>query len=696
MTKKQSLLVLLATMSLSACISTSKNNVEIEKSPLEGQQSAPNKIDMQSLNKSVEEIPTYQNLAGIQVEQSGVNSAVAYPDFSIDKEITFAAKNMPLADFINYSFKELLEVNYLYNNQGKVNDTITLNLKAKVSKQQVFELAKQALAEKQISIKYNDGIFYLHHIDAKKSSKEYSVGVGRDIEDIPAEGEKAYQIVPLTFVNGRDIQTLIQDLTDVSTSVYNRANAIIFHGVQSEIARAMNILKILDVPAANGRHIAMRKLTYISPTEFKKTVSEVLKTEGFSGESISGTNLFNIATMPRLKAVIIHSSEKRIVERIKFWADNLDIPEAAADKSYLSYFPQYTKASELSDAITQLLNAEASVKEQASGQAQEQNRLNQNANQNQQRNSRQRNSNSRSVNSSQENTPTVSSSVINDMAVVADDKRNALIFYTEPAKYQSLLPILKQLDRPPMQVLLETRIVEVTLTEEFKHGVEWFVEKGNYTLGTAGLGANPGGIAWALTGSDYNIAISLLESDNQVEILSSPRLVVRDGESANINVGSEIPIVVGQTNSIDNPNNIQQQIQYRNTGVILDVTPTINAQGLVNMEVRQEVSEAGEDSVPGINSPIILNRSISTFVSAKSGQTVVLGGLISENNSNNEQKVPLLGDIPILGNLFQKGSDSTVRTELVIMITPKVLYQEEDINELKSLFNNEFEFLTVH
>ena len=695
MRNKQLLITLVTSLTLSGCLTTNQKVTSVSKSALEGETSAPDKVNMSSLNQPVKQLPTYQSLESLSVEQASVTTNVDYPTFNVEPSLTFAAKNMPLPEFVNYAFKELLGVNYLFNQDGIKQSNVTLNLNKKVSQQQVFELVKSTLAEKQISLKFNDNIFYLHSLDQKKGSKEFSVGVGRDVEDIPAEGEKAYQIFPLKYVNGRDIQTLVSDLTDVSISVYNRANAIILHGIQSEIARAMNVIKTLDVPAANGRHIAMRKLTYISPEEFKKTVTELLKTEGFSGESVSGTNLFNIALMPRLKAVIIHSSENQIIERVKYWAENLDVPEAAAEKSYLSYFPQYTKASELSDAITELLNAEAAVKQQNLNLSGKNNF--QNSNQRQSGNTRtSRNANSNQGGAAQNgNQQAVSANVMNDMAVVADDKRNALIFYTEPARYQSLLPLLKQLDRPPMQVLLETRIVEVTLTEEFKHGVEWFVENGNYSLGTAGLGENPAGIAWALTGTNYNIAISLLESDNQVEILSSPRLVVRDGESANINVGSEIPIVVGQTNSIENPDNIQQQIQYRNTGVILNVTPTINAKGLVNMAVTQEVSEAGEDKIPGINSPIILNRSISTFVSAKSGQTVVLGGLISENNSNNEAKVPLLGDIPVLGKLFQKGSDSKVRTELVIMITPKVLYQEDDINGLKSLFNNEFQFLSV-
>ncbi|AIY64585.1 secretin N-terminal domain-containing protein [Pseudoalteromonas piratica] len=686
--------LLASVFALSACMST-PNEMSVQKSVFEGGASSPQAIDLNTLNKEVPKMEQYQSLESIQSDISAVASSQSYPQFSKQANLNFAAKNMPISEFVNYAFSSLLNTNYLYNKDESKQTNVTLNLNEKVSQQQVFDVVKQTLADRNIAIKYNDGLFYLFHLDKQAVKKDYAIGLGRDVSDIPAGGEKVYQIVPLKFVNGRDLQTILMDLTSANSRAYNRANAVILHGVPTEVARAMGIIRLLDVPAANGRHIAMRKLTYLSPEEFKKTVSEILTTEGFSGEGAGNTKLYNIALMDRLKAVIIHSSEKTIVERIKYWADKLDIPEAAAEKSYLSYFPQYTRATELSEAIGQLISAEASVKginsnsSNLSGGTQFQSA----SQRNQARNSRASGSSNNSNQRSKQQE--VSSTIVNDMAVVADDKRNALIFYTEPARYQALLPIIKQLDRPPLQVLLETRIVEVTLTEEFKHGVEWFVENGNYSLGTAGLGSNPAGIAWALSGANYNVAISMLETDNQVEILSSPRLVVRDGESANINVGSEIPIVVGQTNSIENPDNIQQQIQYRNTGVILNVTPNINAQGLVSLEVSQEVSEAGEDKIPGINSPIILNRSIKTFVSAKSGQTIVLGGLISENNSNNESKVPFLGDIPILGNLFVKGSDSKVRTELVILITPKVLYQEGDIAELKGLFNDEFEFLSV-
>jgi general secretion pathway protein D len=205
-------------------------------------------------------------------------------------------------------------------------------------------------------------------------------------------------------------------------------------------------------------------------------------------------------------------------------------------------------------------------------------------------------------------------------------------------------------------------------------GVEFALENSDVSLGTTGgLGLPDGGGFISVLGNDGAIRAQLSASNRLVNILSNPSLVVRDGASASISVGNDIP-TVGATffDPIQSDTQVTT-VQYRKTGVKLRVTPTLNAQGLVVMEIDQEISNTVEGGSEVEGTPAIFERSLSTEVVARTGETILLGGLISENNNTTVAKVPGLGDIPWLGRLFRSDTQTTERTELVVMITPRVL-----------------------
>nr|MDC2854611.1 hypothetical protein [Ningiella sp. W23] len=259
-----------------------------------------------------------------------------------------------------------------------------------------------------------------------------------------------------------------------------------------------------------------------------------------------------------------------------------------------------------------------------------------------------------------------------DVKMVVDERANTLIFHTSGEEYQQLLPLIKRLDILPKQVMLEVVIAEVTLQGEFKRGVEFALNKGNYGLSTTGafMGDGFGGLSYLLQGDNGRIAINLLQTNSLAKILSRPSLVVRDGVSASINVGTDIPIIGETTSDPINGDRQTTSIDYRKTGVELSVTPTVNAQGVVLMEINQKVSNQATGSTSSSVNPSIFERTIKTEVVAQSGQTVILGGLISENNSNSDSKVPLFGDLPLIGALFRADTKNNDRTELVVLVTP--------------------------
>jgi general secretion pathway protein D len=260
-----------------------------------------------------------------------------------------------------------------------------------------------------------------------------------------------------------------------------------------------------------------------------------------------------------------------------------------------------------------------------------------------------------------------------------------LIFYTTGTRYQTLLPMIQRLDVPPKQILLETMIAEVTLTGEFAYGVEFAFTSGNFSGGTAGnLNLPSGGLAlnW-INGITQQVRVKLSATNTLVNGLSNPTLVVRDGVEASIIVGNDVP-TVGATATDPLTSDTQiTQVLYRKTGLDLRIRPTINAAGVVVMEIVQSIS----NTVPGASdvegAPIFFERAVTTEVVARSGESILLAGLISERQNDSSSSVPGFAQIPGLGWLFRSDNKGKERTELVVLITPRVIEDPREWNEIR-------------
>ena len=265
-----------------------------------------------------------------------------------------------------------------------------------------------------------------------------------------------------------------------------------------------------------------------------------------------------------------------------------------------------------------------------------------------------------------------------DVRIVADTQNNALLILANSAGYERIEAALRKLDTAPRQVLIEVTIAEVTLKDELQYGLEWLFtngarRSGQLDLGAAGINTLVPGFSYAITssaGDTIKAVLNMLASNNKVNILSSPHIMVADNQTAKIQVGDSVPTAGPQ--SIASTGVVVSSVQYLDTGVILFVTPHINAGGLVNLDVNQEVSTASSTTTSGLNSPTISKRSAKTVVTVQSGETMVLGGLMSENASAGSSGLPFLSSIPIVGGLFGTQSRNTTKTELVVLITPRV------------------------
>jgi len=271
--------------------------------------------------------------------------------------------------------------------------------------------------------------------------------------------------------------------------------------------------------------------------------------------------------------------------------------------------------------------------------------------------------------------------------VVVNAATNTLIVNTQnPDEAGQLLGLMRTLDRPAKSAMIEVTVAEVAVGSSNQLGIDWSLSpqaiNGSTLIGgtAGGVGVSTGGLSLSLLNGvgDVRARLNALASANKARILSTPRVMARNGETATIQVGQEVPIITSQqttastTPSVPGGTGVLQTIQYRNTGVILRVKPVIFA-GRVELDVQQEVSSAASTTT-GVNiSPTFSTRKIDTKVSIRDGATVALGGLISRNESNGDSGVPFLKDIPWAGQLFRSNTASTGENELIILITPYVI-----------------------
>jgi general secretion pathway protein D len=262
--------------------------------------------------------------------------------------------------------------------------------------------------------------------------------------------------------------------------------------------------------------------------------------------------------------------------------------------------------------------------------------------------------------------------------IVTDDANNALIIRADAAEFDAIDKIVRKMDVTPNQVLIEATIVEVTLNDTLKYGVEWALTSGHQIFTQAASGvpsANFPGFAFTYTVPNVNVALSALGTLSKISVLSSPKLLTLDNSPASLEVGDQVPIVTQTSQSTDSSGApVISTVQQRDTGVILSVTPRIGSSGMVFLSVSQEVSEAVPNVISSLEStPTVEERKIQTSVAVQDGTTVALGGLIRRSQTSGNTGTPYLKDIPLLGGLFGAQSDQRERTELMVFLTPRVV-----------------------
>jgi general secretion pathway protein D len=505
----------------------------------------------------------------------------------------------------------------------RVQGEITIRSQGQLTAQELPEFLRMTIATMGLDlVRQGPNAFVLRPINTPTE------GQGAEVYQ-PGQNVRAGAVIyGLRHVSAREMERLLQPFARQGVTVQpeNTRELLILSGPAHEIQSLVSTIEILDVDWLQGVSFGVAPLDYADP---EALIGE-LRTL-FGGPEGPIGSMVEFVPLPGRRAIVILAKRPERLDQARNWIAQLDRPLQTGGRiRFLSL--TNADAEKVAETIASLFG--------------------------------------------EENTTT---------RVTADAGRNALIIQSDPATFEEIAALVREIDRPISQVMIELTIAEVTLNNDFRFGVQWTFDLrdgGRATLSEAENGAIVArfpGFSYGYTSEYVQAALNALSSRTQVEVISSPVIVTLDNQEATLQVGDEVPIVTQSATNVTTPDaTVVNTVQYRETGILLRVTPRIGAGDSVTLEVTQEASEVSATTTSGIDSPTIQQRRLESTISIGDGQTVAMGGLIRANRTRGRSGVPYLSAIPLLGAAFRERTETVRRTELIVFLTPRILRSTDD------------------
>jgi len=588
-------------------------------------------------------------------------------------------QQVPLPTFVQVIYAEILKRNVNIDPavQGR-KDLVTFRTGASQSAAQLDNAVKLLLKSYGIAAIDVGGLVRVLPDNAQLGNLP-EIRRGEALPDTPLPLRPVFQLVELSVVRQTDVVGWLKTLFGSRITVQEDIgrNALLLSGTPDNMQAALEALRVLDQPLMAGRKSVALSPAYWSADDLAKRLNEVLTTQGYAVAPLGqlgqqGGVRYPVVLLPvaGTNAIYVFAANDEVLNHVTTWARTLDRPnERGIGRNYFTYAVKHKDASVLAKTLEQLLTG-----------------------------SRLRSSGTATPAAGGAPAATSSSG---SSSVVVDQSTNTLIFQVDADSYSQIAALLQTLDRPAKGALIEVTVAELTVDEKNQMGVEWLfsrdVGNGRYvnggTIGGTGIGNSGFNLKVLDAAGLVHAALNALASNNQATILSSPRVLARNGEQATIQVGQEVPIITSQqtttgTVTLPGQTGVLQTVQYRNTGVILKVKPVIHSGDQIDLEVQQEVS-AAQSTNTGVNvSPTFSTRKLETKLTLRNGATVMMGGLISNNAGKGNAGVPYLKDLPLFGQLFGSQNTTNSKTELVVLITPYILNDSHDAETMTNAFRS--------
>jgi len=612
--------------------------------------------------------------------------------------VTMSFENAPLSEVTHAVLSDVLELDYLID--GPISGEVTLRTRTPIEREQLLSVLESLLKANGIMlVRGRDGRFIVSS----------SQNTPKLLPNVVTESERsagyATMVVPLQYISASGMSEILKPLADDSAFVRvdNSRNLLMLAGTQAQLAGWLDIVNTFDVDMLAGMSVGLFPLQYSGVEEVVEALNELLRAA--SGDEGAGGLLEVVRVMPfiRLNSVMVITPRAHYLDRMQTWIERLDrAPENGAERRLYVYPVQNTTASRLASLLNSIYAAGPSA-QQGANRARDSRNTAPGMNRETVGRSVNTGASGGSGNGSTTSVAAISmteeggAAAASEVRVVADEENNSLMIYSTGVQYKLIKAALQQLDTPATQVLIEASIIEVSLNDSLQYGLEWtfngglggseysgvgVLSDGSYNFGGAAgpVAQLANGFSYTVTGGagDIVAVLQALSTESLVNVISTPSVMVLDNNEAEIKVGDQVPINNGAT--VTNGGNTIQNISYKDTGVQLTVRPSVNAGGLVTLDVAQTVTDVGPIDVTGNRR--FLERSITSRVAVRSGESVVLGGLIRENAANQEDGIPWLHKAPLIGPLFGTTEKTRDRTELLVILTPRALYNDEELRQV--------------
>ena len=599
---------------------------------------------------------TQSNIPGVIIQRTVAEGIIEqFGENLTGDPIKFSYHEIPLVGFIDAVFGELLNLSFVVSpGLQEKQDLVTLRLTEPLPPAELFLWARRALRTYGVDIREEGGRLTFFESDEIASPEIPLLITGKALPEVPATHRTIFQLVHLRVANPNFVSAWIKRAfsgQDLEIDYESGRAALFLRGGAEIIAQAVDMIEVLDQPLLQGKNGTILHPVFLDVASLADELAEVMLHEGYD-IGVGRTAAVTLLPLETSNKLVVFVNDPAQLAHVEAWARILDAEHRdTVEEALFSYEVRNTQAEEMTETLNSVLGQELRAPPGGGG----------------------------GLPAGQQ----APAAAISAGRIVVDKNRNMILFRGSGKEWADVLQVVEKLDKPVPSVLIEVLIAEITLTDQEKSGLDFLfrgaVDGRGVQGGTLdGIGVGAGGLSLALDSSGQTRAmLNLFYKDDRVVIRSSPKLFVKSGGTASLDVGNEIPVITqisDESRQVAGSTNILQDVTYRKTGVSMQISPIVQANGLVDLVISQQLSEAQ----PGANtslagSPTILNRQISTSLTLKDGGSLVMGGLIANNRSAGQTGVPVLGRIPGLGRLFRSDSLQEDRTELLIMVIPYVV-----------------------
>lgn len=572
--------------------------------------------------------------------------------------VSLAFDNVPIPVVIDAVIGRTLKRNYVVD-PSLSDRTVTLRSTRPVREEDAIALLDQALSLAGARlVEKSDGsvdVLVADRATGLRTAPVIAGGVRR---------AGAFLIVPLRYVPAREMAKVLESVADKQSIVRvdEAREALILSGDAQSLTTLTETISLFDVDWLQATHFDLASVRNAPAETIAADVRRALGGEnGLVGSQVE------LVPLNRLRAILIISKRPERLEPVRQWIARLDAPPPGDGRAVRFYGVKNLPAPEVADTLSGLLGGTGGQSGSSSG-----------------RSDATAPTQSTTTQSASASAAGVSSVALTSGVRIQPSPRvNGLLIYATEEEYAQITRVIDQIDVAPEQILIESTVAEVVLNDQLKYGVQWFFntrDGGSATFSSTSSGSiaqSFPGFSYSFQGQFVRAALNALSAVSDVEVISSPQLVALNGQTARLQIGDQVPIITQSASGLQNDARIVNSVSYRDTGVVLSVTPRAGSDGLVIVDVSQEVSDVSGTTSSTIDSPTIQQRRFETRVAIQDGETVALGGLIRSSRSRGNTGVPVLNRIPGIGAAFSTRDRTIRRTELIVFLTPRVIRSPE-------------------